>query len=436
MQFFGKFKICYQKRQRITKQTPTTSIHCSPQRCSCHIILDTSTILLSLTQNRISAHFNSTMARKGDRTVFDLFRCATVYVSEKISKSIILFQSLQTFTVQCNQANCHIEELDGQLKLYVPSDERNRELCYLQQLPKSVLRFLSISDSSAETVLVQVLGSSSLDIVNVILEDAGIIELDIPTTTLDINIGTDHTTLPSEVQVSLTSPANQDAASTSAENEGHIPVEDENSTKSSPILVPPGAVLSASSNSIGRSPSVPGDLDEEDVGNSDASSTSDSGLNPASSTPSVESGEGFDWIESFLQVCCDSLNDGTIWSEFRAHIERDLATSQNVHYQSITFQEPHQDFSFEELRLYDHCLLLDLAGTSTTAQPPSKDRAYAELLNHVIDSASSAVFPLRGDAPNPAAAPRSTFTTTFGIDKKIGAAGELYVRTRFWAILL
>lgn len=413
------------------------SIHYSPQRCLCHIISNTSTILLSLTQNRISAHFNSAKARKGDRTVFDLFSCATVYGSETISKSISLFQSLQTFTVKCNQAGCHLEELDGQLKLYVPSDERNRELCYLQHLPKSVLRFLSISDSSAETLLVQVLGSSSLDIVNVILEDAGIIEVDIPTTTRDTNIETGHTALPSEVQVSLTSSENQDVGSTSAECEGHIPVEDENSTKSSPILVPPGAASSTSSNSIGRSPSVPGDLDEEDVGNSDASSTSDSGPNPASSTPSVESGEESDWIKSFLEVCCDSSNDGTIWSEFRAHIERDVATSQMSHYQSITFQEPHQDFSFEELRLHDHCVVfLDSAGTSTTAHPPSEDRAYAELLNHVIDSASSAVFPLRGDAPNPAAAARSTFTTTFGIDKKIGAAGELYVRTLFWAILL
>lgn len=47
-------------------------------------------------------------------------------------------------------------------------------------------------------------------------------------------------------------------------------------------------------------------------------------------------------------------NTGTANTPFAAHIEKDSASSTNSHYQSITFQQPYQNYSFEELRLADY----------------------------------------------------------------------------------
>ncbi|EKG13362.1 Peptidase S59 nucleoporin [Macrophomina phaseolina MS6] len=49
-----------------------------------------------------------------------------------------------------------------------------------------------------------------------------------------------------------------------------------------------------------------------------------------------------------------SANNGTANTPFQAHVEKDGATSQNAHYQTITFQSPYQGFSLEELRLQDY----------------------------------------------------------------------------------
>ena len=47
-------------------------------------------------------------------------------------------------------------------------------------------------------------------------------------------------------------------------------------------------------------------------------------------------------------------NQGTASTPFSAHTEKDTTTNQNVHYQSITFLQPYQNFSFEELRMADY----------------------------------------------------------------------------------
>ncbi|KAK5020055.1 hypothetical protein LTR60_000881, partial [Cryomyces antarcticus] len=47
-------------------------------------------------------------------------------------------------------------------------------------------------------------------------------------------------------------------------------------------------------------------------------------------------------------------NQGTASTPFSAHTEKDGATNQNSSYQSITFMQPYQNFSFEELRLADY----------------------------------------------------------------------------------
>ena len=47
-------------------------------------------------------------------------------------------------------------------------------------------------------------------------------------------------------------------------------------------------------------------------------------------------------------------NQGTASTPFTAHTEKDQTNNQNVHYQGITFLQPYQNFSFEELRMADY----------------------------------------------------------------------------------
>ena len=49
-----------------------------------------------------------------------------------------------------------------------------------------------------------------------------------------------------------------------------------------------------------------------------------------------------------------SQNQGTAVAQFTAHQEKDSTSNSNSHYQTITFQQPYQGFSLEELRLADY----------------------------------------------------------------------------------
>lgn len=48
------------------------------------------------------------------------------------------------------------------------------------------------------------------------------------------------------------------------------------------------------------------------------------------------------------------MNQGTAAVPFSAHTEKDPSSTGNSHYQSITFMQPYQNFSFEELRVADY----------------------------------------------------------------------------------
>ena len=89
-----------------------------------------------------------------------------------------LRQNGQLHTVEQLKSKLHLDESNGTLKLYVPNDESDRELCYLQHLPKRLLRFLSISDPAAEAVISAIMNSSRFSVVDEILKDAGIFEIE------------------------------------------------------------------------------------------------------------------------------------------------------------------------------------------------------------------------------------------------------------------
>lgn len=89
-----------------------------------------------------------------------------------------LVQNSEEHRAEQQKANFHLDESQEKLQLYVPKKRSDRELCYLRQLPRRLMRFLAISDPAAEAVISGVVNSSRLSIVDEILKDAGVIEID------------------------------------------------------------------------------------------------------------------------------------------------------------------------------------------------------------------------------------------------------------------
>ena len=86
-------------------------------------------------------------------------------------------QDSQTYTARQQKAKFHLDEAREPLRLFVPQDKRDREVCYLRQLPSRLLRFLGIFDAAAESVVNGIVNARSISIVNEILKDAGVLDV-------------------------------------------------------------------------------------------------------------------------------------------------------------------------------------------------------------------------------------------------------------------
>ncbi|KAF4628320.1 hypothetical protein G7Y89_g9830 [Cudoniella acicularis] len=127
---------------------------------------------------RCTVHYHSQKSRDGDRSLYTKLLDASVYLSDGISKSISVSQYGETVTVENSRGKFHLDESNGELRLYIPRDKVAREECLFRQLPRRLMKYFAISDASAEALLNGVIGCTSLVAVDGILKDAGIVEVD------------------------------------------------------------------------------------------------------------------------------------------------------------------------------------------------------------------------------------------------------------------
>lgn len=71
-------------------------------------------------------------------------------------------------------AKLHIEESDNCLRLYVPRDSTERELCILKGLPEGLATYLGIKEIKAVKVLGDILKATSAVVISELLEEHGI----------------------------------------------------------------------------------------------------------------------------------------------------------------------------------------------------------------------------------------------------------------------
>ena len=112
-----------------------------------------------------------------DKSLFDRFRDIEVCVSDTIVKTVtISLEGLEPVTIEGEKAKLHIEETNNHLKIFVPQERRDRELCFVTVLPDRLAAYLGIREREAVKVFGDLLNGNT-SILDDILEEHGIVPL-------------------------------------------------------------------------------------------------------------------------------------------------------------------------------------------------------------------------------------------------------------------
>ena len=126
-----------------------------------------------LTSDRCAVHFKSPRTQKNGSPLFQLLSKAKVYQTSGISTYLDLSQTVngkeRTVTIRCSTSKLHIEQkVMTELRIFVPSDDKQRFLCYCKLLPERLMSEVfmkqsisnhSKTDTNAARVLAAVLNA-------------------------------------------------------------------------------------------------------------------------------------------------------------------------------------------------------------------------------------------------------------------------------------
>ena len=82
-----------------------------------------------------------------------------------------------------------MEESEGCLRLYLPKDEVERDVCFEYDLPRRLCKFLSITDPGAPAIIGGVFRKDSPVVIVKILENAGVCQVGCDFAALDVELG-------------------------------------------------------------------------------------------------------------------------------------------------------------------------------------------------------------------------------------------------------
>ncbi|KAF5538359.1 ATPase-like ATP-binding domain-containing protein [Fusarium mexicanum] len=324
-------------------------------------------------------------------------RTMRVVEVEKISSVLRIFQNKQSFEISVATANEHIEDSTGNLTIYVPKERRAQELCFGSVLPRKFAAWLMRSpkrstDVPVETDIVKVLTAvfaSERFVLDDVLDDQGIL-----TVSFD----------------------NEDEEDNSKEAEEHQ-VEDQEEESQEQRL---------SDSRLETDDTSPEQLtpDRSSINAATPPYTGSSGTSP----------------EGNLQ---ETLVEETISQ--RSHMSYQ-PHSGRVHRSSQSDLSPSSPQPLHHTT--DHAPSNPISVmTSPSEQQSSEDARYRSILDRVIEKARNAAFPSRGSfdmthmrnaLPGGDTDAYQSFdgldvmgqfrsTNQLERDKKVGAAGELYV---------
>lgn len=349
----------------------------------------------------VASTFNSPRFEDDPLGLYEQLRTMRVVEVERISSVLRIFQNKQPFKVPVATANEHIEDSTGELTIYVPKERRAQELCFGSVLPRKFAAWLmrtskSPTDGPIETDIVKVLTAvfaSERFVLDDILDDQGI--LTVPFDNRDEEDSRDE------------------AEEHQTEDQGEEHQEEE-----------------------GQEPRPSGSRLETDDTSSEQLTPDRSSINAG--TPPYAGSSGISPEGSIPETLVETISQRSQMS-YQPHSGRVHRSSQSdllpvspqpLHHTSE--QAPSNPLS---------------AITSPPEQQSSEDARYRSILDRVVEKARNAAFPSRGSFDMthmrnalPGGDMNSyqsfdgldimgTFRSTNQLerDKKVGAAGELYV---------
>ncbi|KAL6361994.1 hypothetical protein LRP88_05477 [Fusarium phalaenopsidis] len=130
---------------------------------------------------RIAYHYNSPRLSQGADILYETLKNAQVYETDGIAATLYINQDGHERSYEKAQSDLHIEEEGGQLNIFVPRSKRSKESCYARKLPLGLFRWLMTPldgswvalDEKGLRVTASVLNSSH-SVLSDILEDEGI----------------------------------------------------------------------------------------------------------------------------------------------------------------------------------------------------------------------------------------------------------------------
>jgi len=112
-----------------------------------------------------------------------------VFETDGITRNLEHTQNNKTVTVEVHSSKLHIEKDSEALKIYVPKDQKDQELCYLRALPTKLFNEIMMgdrsrnstlaADSSAVAIIAAVFTSSD-EVISYVLDEAGIVPVPYP----------------------------------------------------------------------------------------------------------------------------------------------------------------------------------------------------------------------------------------------------------------
>ncbi len=136
-----------------------------------------------------ATHFGSPRAKNDGQALYQLLLRAKVYETDSIIGSIEHTLDGETVIINVSKTNIHIEESSEGLKIYVPKDSKDQEMCYLRQLPTKLFNETMMAeldnnsnlafDSTAVSIITAIFASSD-EVVDLVLEEAGIVPVPYP----------------------------------------------------------------------------------------------------------------------------------------------------------------------------------------------------------------------------------------------------------------
>ncbi|KIW01104.1 uncharacterized protein PV09_07391 [Verruconis gallopava] len=126
---------------------------------------------------RYAAHLHSPEAKDRTESTLSMLQTLTVFRSDRISKVVTISQSGGPISVYGESALFHIQSVENKLILYVPANERERYVCKCRAFPQGLLAYLGVAKHSESAFLTQIIDAPTLDTVDFMLVDAGIISL-------------------------------------------------------------------------------------------------------------------------------------------------------------------------------------------------------------------------------------------------------------------